>query len=204
MTRIKKIAAWSGATLVALLLALAGVVAWLLFTTSGARWVAGQATSRFPQVQYASLDGTIAGELTVRDLRFTGPPDTAQIRIGRLIVDPTLSMLFSRVLRIEHAEVEALVLTLPQQPKPEDDEPLWIEPPVEIQVKDFALRDGVVIKGNERLVRVKQLGIEARWTHDELTLSRLDLLSGDIEGDLAVKGRIVPSGKTVHARLNAA
>ncbi len=204
MTRVKKVMAWSGATIFVLVVALASVVSSLLFTTSGARWVAGQATSRFPQIQLASIDGTIAGEITIRDLRFTGPPDTAQIRIGRLTVDPTLSMLFSRVLRIERADVEALVLTLPAQPKPENDDPLWIEPPVEIQVKDFALRDGVVIKGNERLFRVKQLGIEARWTRDELTLSRLDLLSADIEGDVAVTGRVVPSAKTVRARLNAA
>jgi translocation and assembly module TamB len=205
MTRAKKVMAWSGAGILVLLIALLGSVSWLLFTTAGARWVAGQATSRFvPQVSYASIDGTIAGVLVVRDLRFTGPPDVAQIRIGRLTVDPTLSMLFSRVLRIERAEVEALVLTVPQQPKPENDDPLWIEPPVEIQVKDFALRDGVVIKGNERLARVKQLGIEARWTRDELTIDRLELLSGDITGDLAVKGRVVPSEKTVHAELNAA
>jgi translocation and assembly module TamB len=204
VTRVKKVMAWSGAAIFVLLMAVVGVVSWLLFTTSGARWVAAQATSRFvPQVHYASIDGTIAGVLTVRDLRFTGPPDTAQIRIGRLTVNPTLSMLFSRVLHIERAEVEALVLTLPEQPKPDTDEPLWIEPPVEIQVKDFALRDGVVIKGNERLVRLKQLGIEARWTRDELTIDRLDLLSADVAGDIAIRGRVVPSAQTVRARLNA-
>ena len=204
MRRATKILAWSGACLGVLLLASVGLVSWLLFTTSGARWVAGQVTSRFvPQIQYQSLDGTIAGELTVRDLRFTGPPDTAQIRIGRIVVNPTLSMLFSRVLRIDRAEVEALVLTLPDQPKPDDDEPLWVEPPVEIQVKDFALHDGVVIRGGKRLVSVKQLGIEARWTRDELTIDRLDLLSGDIAGDLAVKGRVEPSAKTLRAQLNA-
>ena len=60
-----------GGSLVALLLLLVGLVAWLLFTTSGARWVAGTVTSRFaPQVKYARIDGTIAGELDVTDFRF--------------------------------------------------------------------------------------------------------------------------------------
>ena len=53
---------------------------WLLFTTSGARWVAATVTSRFaPQIEYASLDGTIAGELVVTDFHFDGGADKARI-----------------------------------------------------------------------------------------------------------------------------
>ncbi len=85
-------------------------VSWVLFTTSGARWVAALATSRFaPMVKYASIDGTIAGELIVTDFRFEGDPTVAKVRIARMTVDPTLRMLFSRVLRIERATVEGLV-----------------------------------------------------------------------------------------------
>jgi autotransporter translocation and assembly factor TamB len=204
MKRVTKVFAWSGAVLIALLLVVVATVAWVLFTTSGARWVAHFATSRFvPQVRYASLDGTIAGELTIQDLQFTGAPDAAQIRIARITVDPTLRTLFSRVLRIEHASVTGLVLTLPEKEKPETDEALWVEPPIEVVVNDFALHDGVVIKARERLVSVKQLGISARWTRDELTIDRLDLISGDIAGDLSVKGRVAPSGKTVRADITA-
>jgi translocation and assembly module TamB len=203
--RVTKVFAWSGAVLGALLLVSAGVVGWVLFTTSGARWVAGLATSRFaPQVSYGSLDGTIAGELTVRDFRFAGGPDTAQVRIAGLTVDPTLRMLFSRVLRVEHASVTGLVLTLPEQETPETDEPLWVEPPLEVVVNDFALRDGVVVKGRERLVTVRQLGVSARWSARELVIDELHLLPGDITGELSVKGRVVPSGKTVSGHVNAA
>src|SRR5205085_9544017 len=122
------------------------------------------------QVSFASIDGTIAGELTVNDFRFAGAPDTAQIRIARLTVDPTLRMLFSRVVRIEHADVTGLVLTLPEQQKPDTDEPLWVEPPLDVVVQDFALHDGVVIKAREKLATVKQLGVSARWSRDELVI----------------------------------
>ena len=88
---------------------LAAVLAWLLFTTSGARWVAGTVTSRFaPQVRYARIDGTIAGELTVTDFQFDGGADKARIRIQSMTVDPTLMMLFSRALRIDNARVQGL------------------------------------------------------------------------------------------------
>lgn len=208
MTRTRKVMFWSGGVFVALLLFVVALLAWVLFTTPGARWVAGMVTQRLaPQVSYGSLDGTIAGELQVGDFRFVGEPGTASIRIARLTVDPTLSMLFARALRIERATVTGLTLTLPEQPAPEEpeepDKPLWVEPPLDVVVRDFALVDGRVLKGTERLVSVRQLGIAARWTREELVIERLRLLPGDIEGELAAQGRITPEGETVRAVLNA-
>lgn len=200
-----RIALWTGGSLLFLVVLVLGVVSWLLFTTSGARWVAELATSRFaPQVKYATLDGTIAGELVITDFRFEGDPTTAKIRIARMTVDPTLRMLFSRVLRIDRASVEGLVLTLPDQEKPDEpDEPLWVEPPLEVVVNDFALRDARVIKANEQLVSVKQLGIAARWSAEAIEIDRLELLPGDVEGRLDVKGRITPAGHTLRGVLDA-
>ena len=205
MRRSAKIALWSGGTVVLLLAAVIAVISWVLFTTSGARWVAKLATSRFaPMVKYASLDGTIAGKLVVTDFRFESDPTTAKIRIARMTLDPTLRMLFSRVLRIDRATVDGLVLTLPTEEKPDEPEkPLWVEPPLEIVVNDFALRDGRVIKGDERLVSVKQLGIAARWSREAIEIERLELLPGDIQGEISVKGRIMPAGMTLRGVLDA-
>lgn len=204
MKRAVKLALWSGGSLVFVVLLALAALSWVLFTTSGARWVAGVATSRFaPQVRYASIDGTIAGELVVHDFRFEGEPTAAKIRIARMTVDPTLRMLFSRVLRIDRASVEGLVVTLPLQQKPDDDEPLWVEPPLDVVVNDFALRDGRIIKGNEKLATIRQLGLAARWSRDAIVIERLSLLPGDIAGELAVKGRVMPAGKTLRGVLDA-
>jgi translocation and assembly module TamB len=205
MRRGAKIALWSGGAFVFLLVAVLAAISWVLFTTSGARWVAELATSRFaPMVEYATLDGTIAGELVITDFRFEGNPTTAKIRIAKMTVDPTLRMLFSRVLRIDRASVEGLVLTLPTEEKPDEPEtPLWVEPPLDIVVNDFALRDGRVVEGNETLVTVKQLGIAARWSREAIDIERLELLPGDIEGEIDVKGRITPAGQTLRGVLDA-
>ncbi len=208
MRRAAKWLAVGGGVLVLLFVALACALAWVLFTTSGARWVAGMAVSRFPppaKVAYASIDGTIAGELVVTDFRFEGDPTTAKVRIARMTVDPTLRMLFSSVLRIENASVRGLVLTLPEQskPEPEEDTPMWTEPPLDIVVRAFALEDGRVVKANENLVTVKQLGLAARWTRDELVVERLTLLPGDLEGELNVTGRVTPAGQLVHGEIDA-
>ncbi len=202
--RLRRIAWWGGGVLGALLLLVVAFASWLLFTTSGARWVAALVTSRFaPQVQYGSIDGTIAGALTIHDFRFEGPPDAARIRMSRVAVRPTLRMLFSRKLRIENARVEGLVLILPEQPKPEEDGPLWVEPPLDVIVDDFTLVDGRIVKGTEQLFAVKQLAVAARWTREELVIERLSLLPGDIAGSLDVKGRVTPAGDLVRSEIDA-
>jgi hypothetical protein len=204
-TRAKQILGWSGAFLGLVLICAIGVLAWLLFTTSGARWVAQTVTSRFaPQISYAALDGTIAGELRVRDFRFDGAADAARIHISTMSVDPTLRMLLSRTLRIDRATVSGLTLHLPERPGPEEpDKPLWVQPPLEVVVSDFALRDAQILKGRERLLSLRQLDLAARWTRDVLIVERLALLPGDIEGELQANGRITPAGNTVRADLEA-
>jgi translocation and assembly module TamB len=204
---VRKTLWWSGLGVATLLLVIVGLLSWLLFTTPGARWAAGLVTSRFaPQVSYASLDGTIAGELRLQDFRFAGAPDAARIRIAKLSVEPTLMMLFSRRLRIENARVQGLVVTLPEHPAPEDpnepDTGLWVAPPLDIIVEDFALLDGRIVKGGETLFSLKQLDVSARWSRDELRIDKLTLLPGDIQGSLDAKGRITPAGKLVRGVLD--
>jgi translocation and assembly module TamB len=203
--RLWKVLGWSGAAFGVLLLIVFALVGWLLFTTAGARWVADTATQRFaPQVAYEAIEGTIAGELGVRGLRFEAGPDTAKIRIAHLTVDPTLRMLFSRTLRVERATVTGLVLTLPEQPKPDEpDQPMWVEPPLDVVVREFALLDGRVFDAGKPLASVKQLDVSARWTREELVIEKLALLPGDIHGRVSVTGRITPAEKLVRAVLDA-
>jgi translocation and assembly module TamB len=202
---LRKVLWWGGGSLVVLLLLVAAGIAWLLFTTTGARWVAATVTSRFaPQVRYARIDGTIAGELVVTDLQFDGGVDKARIRIQSMTVDPTLMMLFSRVLRIDNARVSGLTLVLPpEKDEPEPDEPLWIEPPLEVMVRNFVLAGATIYRGSEKLASVKQLGLSARWKTRELIIETLAVKPGDIEGELVLSGRVTPEGDSVRGVLKA-
>jgi len=192
--RVTKVLLWSSGSLVLLLTLVAAGVAWLMFTTPGARWVAGT----------ASIDGTIAGRLVVTDFQFDGGVDKARVRVQSMTVDPTLRMLFSRVLRIDNAQVHGLGVFLPpEKDEPEPDEPLWIEPPLEVTVRNFVLADATIYRGNEKLATAKQLGLSAQWRARELVIETLTAKPGDVEGSLAMSGRITPEGDTVRAALKA-
>ncbi len=58
-------------------------------------------------------------------------------------------------------------------------------------------------KGTRNSRSVRQLGIAARWSREAIDIERLELLPGDIEGDLSVKGRITPAGDTLRGVLDA-
>ena len=202
---MRRLLKWSALSLTALLLLVGGFTSWLLFTTSGARWVTDTVTARFaPKVRYARIDGTIAGELTITDFRFEGGADSTRIRIQSMRVNPTLMMLFSRALRIDHARVQGLTVVLPAaKDESEPDKPLWIEPPLDVTVKDFLLADATIYRQNEKLVTIRQVGLSARWKARELVVESLAVHPGDIQGDLVVSGRIIPEGDTVRAALKA-
>lgn len=202
---LKRVLLWGGGSFGLLLLLMAVALAWLLLTTSGARWVAGTVTARFaPQVKYARIDGTIAGELVVTDFQFDGGADKARIRIQSMSVDPTLMMLFSRALRIDNARVSGLTLVLPaEKDEPEPDGPLWIEPPVELTVRNFLLTDATIYRQAEKLATVRRVGLSAKWKTRELVIETLAVKPGDIEGDLVLSGRVVPEGGTVRGALKA-
>jgi translocation and assembly module TamB len=200
---VRKVLWWGGGSLLVLLVLLGALVSWVLFTTAGARWVAATVTSRFaPQVRYAGLDGTIAGELSVWGLEFNGGADQARIRIQSMTVDPTLMMLFSKALRIDNARVRGLTVILPpEKDEPEPDKPLWIEPPIEVTVNDFLLADATIYREKEKLATFREVGLSAKWTARELVIETLAVKPGEVEGSLVLSGRVVPEADTVRGAL---
>ena len=181
---VRRLVKWSALSLTALLLLVGGFASWLLFTTSGARWVTGTVTARFaPKIRYARIDGTLAGEITITDFRFESGADSTRIRIRSMRVDPTLMMLFSRALRVDHARVQGLTVVLPPaKDEPEPDKPLWIEPPLDVTVKDFELADATIYRQDEKLVTIRQVGLSARWKARELIVESLTVRPGRHRG----------------------
>ena len=48
----------------------------------------------------------------------------------------------------------------PEKDEPEPDKPLWVEPPLEVMVKDFLLADATIYREKEKLATVKEVGLE--------------------------------------------
>ena len=80
--RIAKWIAWAFGVLV---IAVASVVTWMLSTTSGARWTVARAGSVVgDKLAIGSTEGTIAGPLELRDLRYLATQDSSRQSVDNI------------------------------------------------------------------------------------------------------------------------
>ena len=203
---MRRVLKWAALSLAALLLLIGGFVSWLLFTNSGARWVAATVTQRYlPALSYSALEGTIASEITLIDFNYDGGADAVKVRAARIHVEPTLSALFGRTLHVNSASVQTLdVLLPPSKDEPDKpDEPLWVEAPMLVVVDAFSIEKAVIRRDTGVLARVRKLDLAARWDAKELVLRKLAVESDDLRGSLVVNGTITPEQNTVRAKLEA-
>ncbi|HEY6125143.1 MAG TPA: translocation/assembly module TamB domain-containing protein [Steroidobacteraceae bacterium] len=203
---MKRVLKWSALSLAVLLLLVAGLVSWLLFTNSGARWVAATVTERYlPALSYSKLEGTIASSITLVDFAFDGGAEGVKVRAARIHVEPTLSALFGRTLHVNRASVQTLDVLLPpaKEEPDEPDKPLWVAAPLLVIVDEFSIEKAIIRRDTGVLTRVRKLELAARWSAEELLLRRLAVESDDLRGSLLVNGTIKPEQNTVRAKLEA-
>ena len=93
----RRIAKWTALALGVLVIAVASVVTWMLSTTSGARWTVARAVSVLgDKLAIGSTEGTIAGPLELRDLRYRDPATGIDLRIARVGVDVVMADLHAQ------------------------------------------------------------------------------------------------------------
>lgn len=172
-----------GITLVVLLLALVGSLAWVLGTSSGAR-TALQLLDRFTplEVSVGDLQGRLGRELILEDVRLAWP--AGHWRSERLRLNWRPGRLLSGQLEIAELQASGSELQLPaavEKPDPEPAAPLKIAWPQlsgwplriaahlgQLQVDGFTLR-----RGSDPPRHYPTLSLTARWQRGELELSDL-------------------------------
>src|SRR3954464_6000158 len=104
--RAKRIAVWSFASIAAVLVLLCGVVLWTLNTQSGTRWAVALASKLTHQaLQVREVDGTIAGPLTLHDVRFVDAKSGMDVRVAFAQVNVALRELLHTTLHVSNAEI---------------------------------------------------------------------------------------------------
>jgi translocation and assembly module TamB len=92
---VKRAAKWLALTLGAMLVLAIGVVAWSVTTQSGTRSVARIAVKTLGgKLALGRIEGTIAGPLTIEQLRYNDPEAGIDARLQRVHVDIVLTDLF--------------------------------------------------------------------------------------------------------------
>ena len=164
----------------ALLLFAAAAVAWLVGTNSGATWAFHRADALLPERLAAeSIEGTIAGALTVRGLHYGSQDSPVEVEARRIFIDLAFADLLTGTVHLAEATVEAPVVALRTAPGPEPAEQgsssFDLRPPIDVVLDDLTVRGGAVRRAGTSLVDLRSLQLAGSWTDAGVTVDELDL-----------------------------
>jgi translocation and assembly module TamB len=177
--RQRKVAWRSGLGALALIVAAALLLYWLLATIAGRDLLLRQIAARLPagsELTWASAEGPASGPMTLHGMHFSMPrqrdPDcvpsrTASCAMGRIVfdaqtvvLDPAIRPLFGKRLRLDALDVHGATLDLPREHKPFE-LPTWpgvlpdIAPPLALQADTIRIDGLRVRQEGEPLVDIR-------------------------------------------------
>lgn len=175
--------AWVGIVLLAIVVIVAGSVAWILNTNAGARWAVARASGFLDDaLRVARVDGTLAGPLTLTNLTYRDPKSGLDVAAEHVHVDLALRELLGMTVHVITAELRGIDVNLseptePQPPPPEEGKPFTLEAPIDLIVDRFALRDAQVMSEATPVVAIDSAAFAGQWIGAELAVRQLDVQS---------------------------
>ncbi len=191
---VKSLAKWSALTLGALLILLLGVIAWSLNTQSGARSVARIAVNALGgKLALGNIEGTIAGPLTVTDLRYNDPEVGIDARLQRIHVDVVLADILRARVHVHELQASDIDVALHEPTKPpEPKKPFSLKPPIDIEIDSLALDAARLRRDESPLVELSRAVFSGHWTSRDLAVKTLDVRSP--QGEIEFAGRVRQRG----------
>ena len=193
---VKRAAKWFGLMLGALLVVALALVAWSVNTQAGARSIARIAVDALGgKLALGSVEGTIAGPLTVAELRYRDPEAGIDARLQRIRLDVALADLFSALVHIEELRASGIDVALQEPtkpPEPKPSKPFSLKPPIDIAIDSLVLDSARIRRDETPLVELTRAAFSGRWTSRDLTVKQLDVRSP--QGEVEFAGRVRQRG----------
>lgn len=179
MSILGKSLRWIALGLLATVLLVTAFVLWIANTQRGTTWVAGVISNTLgDRLSFDRLEGALAGPLTLKNVHYRDPATGLDVSVERVMVDLELLALARMTIQVRDAEVQGINLVpgKPQPAKPAS-EPFSIEPPIDIIVNRFALRDAAIRRADQQPLAVNQADLIGSWTDAGIVVKRLYVLS---------------------------
>lgn len=180
-----------GAVAGVLLLAVLGIL-WLLNTQAGARTAVALAHGAMKDaLRVGAVEGTLAGPLTVRDVRYIDAASGLAVTVDQATLDLALRALFAARVHVVSAEIAGLDVALGESPETEPasaDEPFTLEAPIDIVVERFALRKARIHRDGEEIVGMRSAAFAGRWVGRAIQVEQLDVNAN--QGEIRFAGAV--------------
>ncbi len=178
---------WIGIAFTMLVLVLAVLLFWLLRTGSGAQFALARAIgSTDGRLAVGRSGGTLAGPLTLEDVRWVDAQTGVDARIARIRVDVAPLELFAgrvHVSNLDIADVRLALTSVPaavEQPAGE----FSLAAPVDVAVDRLALEGMTISRDGQSVFTVERLDLGGAWTRGGAVVKTLALRTADGQVDL--------------------
>ncbi len=173
----------------AVLLVIAGGATWLLATQSGLRFAVARAEGFLaPKLSIESVEGAVSRTIRLRGVHWQDPESGVDATLATGEVEIGVGALLTGRIHLRRVDLQGLrVQALARAGKAGgtfDRDPL--DPPVQVRIDDFRLRDARVANADGEIVHVRDAGLAAAWTRAALVIDRFDLLAD--QGEAHFKG----------------
>lgn len=176
---------------------------WLVNTEAGARTAVSLAR-KFTNdaLLVGALDGTLAGPLALRDVRYADPLSGLVVAVDRVEIDLALRALLAKRVHVVSAEIVGLdvaLATRDDEPEPPRDEPFTLAAPIDIVVDRFALRRARIHRDADELAGIQVATFSGHWIAREIRIQQLDVNA--TQGEIRFAGEVT-EGDTYRGQGN--
>lgn len=175
-----------------LIVLLVALIAWVLNTEAGARSAASLVQRALAgKLAIATIDGTLAGPLTIANLRYSDPGAGIDARVQHLELDAALTELFRGVAHVRTLDLRGIDVALSEPtepPEPKKNQPFSLKPPIDLGVDSLAVSDARVRRDEAVLLEIVRAAFAGRWTQRDLEIERLDVRAP--QGEVHFAGRV--------------
>ncbi len=194
--RKRRFWAWSGFTVLGMVLLALLLLYWLLQTVAGRDVLLAQVVARLPAgatLTWSKVDGPVAGPLLLHDLDFRY--DDIHFTAERAYLDPDIRPLLGRKLRLDALQLKNASLNLAKSDEPFE-LPSWpgslpqIEMPLAIQVDTITIDGFRITQAGQPLIDIAKVRGGVEIANGEFRASQLRVDSN--YGDFRVDGHYLP------------
>lgn len=175
-----------------LLLLLIATGVWLLGTQSGLDFTRTRAQAfSHDALSVQQAQGRLWGSLDLRGVQWRGA-NGLRVNIATARIDYAPLALLRKRLDITRLDASGLRVSLPA-PQPSGNAPLDLHAPLAIHIAEATLRDGMILRQQQRVFAVNTLSLrDVGWTQSRLALGALNLdspqLALQLQGQLGLDG----------------
>jgi translocation and assembly module TamB len=178
---------WIGIAFAALVIVVAALLFWLFDTESGARFAIARAIGAMDgKLAIERSSGTLAGPLTLANVRYADPAAGVDARVGSVVLDIAPLALLAKTVHVVNLDVDRVdvaLATVPPKPEPPS-APFSLEAPIDVVLDRFALKHASITQDGEPVFAADSLDLAGAWTHGGALVRTLALRAPDGSVDL--------------------